>query len=463
MPDDLSQKLKVLLYSNDRAGELAWKATADTLIYVANRVGEIADDIYSIDRAMRWGYNWKLGPFEGWGRDWRGPSRWRRWKPKAAPSHRSCADVLEKGQGTFYLHDGTRTQYWDVASGSYQPVPQEADAVDLAALRRPDSANDGKNHIIRENAGASLYDLGDGVACLEFHTKLNALDPDIFEMLHFALETVRSGWKGLVIGNQADDFSAGANLFLALIGANNEAWAELEESIKTFQDLNMAIKYSPVPVVVATAGRALGGGCEIPLHAARVRAAAETYIGLVEVGVGLIPGGGGTKEILIRQLERMPKGGPFRPVQAAFELIGYAKVSTSAADAVGMGILRKSDGINLNRDLLLGTAKRDVLQLADGYTPPQPKTFRLPGEGGRLAMEQAIDGFVSLKQISEYDGYIAKRLAWVLTGGDAQPIDEVSEQDLLALERQVFLELLKQEKTRARMQHTLETGKPLRN
>ena len=460
--DDLSQKLKVLVYSNDRAGELAWKATADTLIYIANRVGEIADDIYSIDRAMRWGYNWQLGPFESW--DVLGVAESvAKMEAEGRTVPQLVRDVLQKGQGAFYRHDGARTEYWDVAAQSYQLLPQEANTVDLAALRRPDSQNGGKNRVIRENAGATLYDMGDGVACLEFHTKLNALDPDIFEMMQHALETVKDGWKGLVIGNQADDFSAGANLFLALMGANNDAWTELEASIKTFQDLNTAIKFSPVPVVVAVAGRALGGGCEIPLAAARVRAAAEAYFGLVEVGVGLIPGGGGTKEILLRQLERLPKGGPFRPVQAAFELIGYAKVSTSAADAMSMGILRKTDQISLNRDLLLGAAKRDVLQLADGYVPPTPKTFRLPGEGGRLAMEQAIDGFVSLKQISEYDSYIAKRLAWVLTGGDVQPIDEVSEQDLLDLERQVFLELLKQPKTRARMEHTLATGKPLRN
>jgi 3-hydroxyacyl-CoA dehydrogenase len=306
--------------------------------------------------------------------------------------------------------------------------------------------------------------MGDGVALLEYHSKLNSIDQEIVALTRDALERVARDFRVLVIGNDAADFSVGANLALLLMGARMRQWAQLARVVKAFQDVNMATKYSPIPVVVAAAGRTLGGGCEVLLHGARVRAAAELYCGLVETGVGLVPAGGGCKELLLRVREVEPAKGPFPPVRRAFETIAYATVSTSAAEARRLGYLRKTDGVTLDRERLLYDAKTDAIALAEGgYTPPVPATIRLPGEGGRLALEQQIEVLRQAGKISAHDAIVGARLAYVLTGGDCSPLDDVGEQRLLDLEREAFLSLCGMPKTLERVQHTLTTGKPLRN
>lgn len=458
---DPRKRLQTLVYLDDRAGKFAWNLTADSLIYTANRLPEIADDILTVDNAMKWGFNWDLGMFEGW--DAIGPLKSiERMKAEGRKLPGWINTFVEKGQGQFYIEQDGQKKYWDFKAETYQPLPENPNLISLAKIKQD------KSRILGHNESSSLLDLGDGVLLLEFHSKLNAIDPDLVAMGFQALSTLNGGDKfnSLVISNEADDFSAGANLFLALMAAGQGQWAELEKSVKAFQDFCMAIKFSPKPVVVAPFGRALGGGCEIILSGAKVRAYGESYIGLVEVGAGLIPGGGGTKEYLIRQSQKMRgMGGPMPPVQKAFELISFAKVSTSAEEARSMGILRKTDAISLSRERLIADAKADALALVQsGYKPPEPVMLKLPGEGGRLAIEQAIEGIVLTKTISEHDAVIARKLAFVLTGGDeASPVREVSEQYLLDLEREAFIALCKMPKTQERMQSLLMTGKPLRN
>jgi 3-hydroxyacyl-CoA dehydrogenase len=324
--------------------------------------------------------------------------------------------------------------------------------------------------VVRKNDSASLLDLGDGVACVEFHTKMNALDEGIIEMLHYAVEEGPKQFRALVIGNEAADFSAGANLFLMLMGARQGAWQLLENALNGLQQAHQMLKYSPIPVVAAPAGRALGGGCEVIMHCNHARALAESYIGLVEVGVGLIPAGGGCKELLLRQgadleTQKAKKtGGPFTPARKAFETIAVATVATSAVEAQALRFLRKSDALTINRDLLLRDAKADAIKLAEGkWQPAQPQLLLLPGAGARLVLEQQVENLLLTGKISEHDSVVASHLARVLTGGDCSPITPLTEQQVLDLEREAFLSLCGMEKTQERMQAILMTGKPLRN
>jgi 3-hydroxyacyl-CoA dehydrogenase len=456
---DPKKRLATLVYLDDRAGNFAWNVLTDGLLYTARRLPEIADDILTVDNAMKWGYNWDLGIFEGWDAiDPRKSIARMRQEGRQIPDWVNT--FLEKGQGFFYIEQGGRKLYWDFTSESYRPLPENPNRISLAHLKQD------KQNILAENDSASLIDLGDGVACLEFHSKMNAIDPDIIGLGMQALHLVNGDerWKGMVISNEADDFSAGANLFVMLMAASSGQWDEIDKGIKAFQDFCMAIKYSPKPVVAAPFGRTLGGGCEVVLAAARVRAYGELYMGLVEVGAGLIPGGGGNKELVIRNAEKMKGfGGPFPPVQKAFETISFAKVSTSVEEARSMALLRKTDKVNLSRERLISDAKGDVLELAQKYQPPTPSIVRVPGEGGELALEQAVDGFVLTRIISQHDAVIAKKLAYVLAGGDALVVQDVPEQHLLDLERAAFLDLCKQPKTQERMQYILMNGKPLRN
>lgn len=459
---DPRKRLETLAYLDDRAGKFAWNLMADTLIYTANRLPEIADDILTVDNAMKWGYNWEVGIFEMW--DAIGPLKSvqkMRQEGRAVPQW--IIDFVNQGQDFFYIEQNGKKKYWDFKDARYKPLSEDPNRITLARIKQQDKAN-----VLRKNESASLLNIGDGVLLLEFHAKLNSIDPDMMDMGLRAISTLNSSdkYNSLVISNEAADFSAGANLFLAMMAASQEQWAELEKGVKTFQDWNMAIKYSPKPVVVAPFGRALGGGCEIVMSAAKVRAYGETYIGLVEVGAGLIPGGGGNKELLLRHTQKMKgMGGPMPAVQKAFETISFAKVSTSAEEGRSLGFLRKGDVITLSRENLITEAKADALELAQGgYKAPEPAMFRLPGEGGRLAIEQAIEGFVATKTISKHDAVIAKKLAYVLTGGDeASPVKEVNEQFLLDLEREAFVSLCKLPKTQERMQNLLMKGKALRN
>ena len=341
-------------------------------------------------------------------------------------------------------------------------MPKQPGVIILKSLKE-------KNRVIKKNAGASLIDLGDGVACVEFHSKMNSIGSDTVQMIRYALDEVERNFVGLVIGNQGQNFSVGANLMLLLLEAQEGNWEEIDLMVRAFQQTNMRLRYSPKPVVVAPHQMTLGGGCEVTLHADRVRAAAETYIGLVEVGVGLIPAGGGTKEMLVRALDAIPKGmedaDPFPFVKRAFETIALAKVSTSAEEARQMNFLRPSDTISMNPDRLIADAKHEVLALAQaGYVPPQPRADILAlGQSALATLKVGIHMMRRGGYISDHDAVIAEKLARILTGGDLNHATRVSEQYLLDLEREAFLSLCGERKTLERIAHTLKTGKPLRN
>ncbi len=458
---DPRKRLETLAYLDDRAGKFAWDLLADTLLYTANRLPEIADDILTIDNAMKWGYNWDLGIFETW--DALNPLKSiKRMREEGRTIPEWVMKFAQQGQDFFYIEQNGKKKFWDFKEERYRTLPENTSRLSLTKIKQ-DKAN-----VVQTNESASLLNIGDGVLLLEFHAKLNSIDPPMMEMGMRALATLNGSdaYNSLVISNESDDFSVGANLFVAMMAASEGRWAELEEGVKLFQDLNMGLKYSPKPVVIAPFGRTLGGGAEVVMAGAKVRAFGESYIGLVEVGAGLIPGGGGCKELLLRNYQKnRGMGGPMPVVQKTFETISFAKVSTSAEEARSLGFLRKDDTITLSRERLITEAKADALALVQaGYKAPEPVALRLPGEGGRLAIEQAIDGMVLTRTISEHDAIIAKKLAFVLTGGDeADPSREVSEQYLLDIEREAFVSLCKMPKTQERMQHLLMKGKPLRN
>jgi len=463
---DPKQQMLAILSGDDRASQLARETTADSLIYAAELAEEIADSIVAIDEAMRWGFNFAMGSFEVWDVLLENPEVLEKvFQDRELPA--LVRRVTSDGLGTFYTGGVGERKYFDFTSNEYKPVPTPEGSISLDALKSA-----GK--VVRDNGSASLIDMGDGVACIEFHTKMNAIDEGIIEMLHYAVEEGPKQFRALVVGNEAADFSAGANLLLVLMGSRSGEWKMLEDAINGLQQAHQLLKYSPIPVVAAPTGRALGGGCEIILHCNHTRALAESYIGLVEVGVGLVPAGGGCKELLLRHgadlaTQKAKKtGGPFTPVRRAFETIAVATVSTSAVEAQELRFLRKSDAITVNRDLLLRDAKADAIKLADAqaagkWQPAQPQQMLLPGVGARLVLEQQVEGMLSMGRISEHDALVAHHLARVLTGGDCSPVEPVTEQYVLDLEREAFLALCATEKTQERMQAILMTGKPLRN
>ncbi len=457
-------KIKALAYNPDKAGQFAWEILADTLIYSANRIPEIADDIVNVDNALKWGFGWQLGPFEIW--DALGLERsLRRMKDAGKKPPRWVEEMVQNGHTSFYRSQDGRASYYDVHSKSYQPMPENPRVVHLKLLKE-------KGRVLRENWGASLIDLGDGVLCAEFHSiaqpDFNPLDPAMFDILSEALEIIpREGFTGLVIANQSPHFSAGANLAMIMSMCENREWERINLVSKLFQDIGQQLKYSPFPVVSAPFNMCLGGGLEIAAAANRITASAELYAGLVEVGVGLIPGGGGTLRVLlnfIRKMERM-RPGPFPPVQKAFETIAYAKVSSSAAEAMKLGYLTKEDRIVINPDHLIYEAKQTVLDLAKDYQAPEPNTeIYLPGEGGRMTIEVTLENLLKHGVISPHDMLIGKKLAYILTGGErggyTTPVDE---QYQLDLEREAFVSLCGEPKTQDRIRHMLKKGKPLRN
>ena len=469
--DTPEQKMLAVLNGNDRASEFARTTTADSLIYAADLAEEIADDIVSIDNAMRWGFNFELGSFESWDVLLKELAVFDRvFAGRTLPE--LVQRVRSQGQGTFYITENGRKHYFDFHTNTYKPMPTVEGAISLHTLKTAPQHH-GSKGIIKENGSASLIDLGDDVACIEFHTKMNAIDEGIIEMLNYAVKEGSNQFRALVIGNEAANYSAGANLFLVLLGARQGAWEMLEGAINGLQQANQLLKYSPIPIVAAPAGQALGGGCEVILHCHHTRAYAESYIGLVEVGVGLVPAGGGCKEFLLRHgasLESQKAGktgGPFNPVRRAFEIVAVATVATSAVEAQELRFLRKTDAITVNRDLLLRDAKADAQKLAAAkeagqWQSPQPQELLLPGSGARLVLEQQIEGLQMTGKISEHDAIVGSKLAYVLTGGDCSPITPVSEQYVLDLEREAFLSLCGMEKTQARMEAILG-GKTLRN
>jgi len=459
--EDTRERLRTLTWAKDRVGQFLWKTISKTLTYTADRIPEIADTVVEVDRAMRWGFNWELGPFEVW--DAMGVEKSvARLKEDGRAVPANVQQMLDIGAKTFYKQENGQRFYFDFASSQYVPLADPSGTIILKSLK--DRAG-----VIKKNPGASMIDLGDGVACVEFHSKMNSIGGDTLEMLRFAIAETEKNFIGLVIGNQGVNFSVGANLMLMLMEAQDENWEELEMIGRYFQSSVMSLRYSPKPVVVAPFQMVFGGGCEMVLHADAVRAAAETYIGLVEVGVGIIPAGCGTKEMLVRTLDSIPSdmkdADPFPFVKRAFETIALAKVATSAEEARDLGFLRDQDSISMNSDRLIADAKRQVLALAaTGYVQPQQRTDILAlGAPALATLKLGVHLMKRAGYISDHDALIGEKLARILTGGDLNHATRVSEQYLLDLEREAFLSLIGTRKTQDRIAHMLKTGKPLRN
>ena len=448
--EPLSERLKAVVSFDDKAGRFVWELLSEHLLYAAHMVPEISDRIVEIDRAMRWGYAHEMGPFEIW--DALGfEETAKRISASGRMLPENVLRMLGSGAKGFYQaadQDGCpHTEYYDLASSGYREMEDRPGVVLLRDVKRA-------RGVVKKNAGASLIDLGDGVLCCEFHSKANAMGDDIVGMVKTGLAELQANFSAMVIGNQGENFSAGANLLMLLLTAQEQEWDELDAAIQRFQQMNMALKYSSKPVVAAPFGLALGGGCELPMHCTRVQAPAELYMGLVEVGVGLIPAGGGCKELLARGTD--PK--------KSFEQIGFAKVSGSAADARDLGYLREGDGISMNPERLLDDAKQLALSLVPGYAPGAPRTdITVSGEEGYALLKMGVWMAQQGGFISDYDAVIGEKLAHILSGGRLSGTPQVSEQYLLDLEREAFLSLCGRKETQARIQAMLKTGKVLRN
>ena len=448
--EDLPQRLRALIALPDRAGAFLWKLFSDLVLYSASMVPEISDRVAEIDRAMRWGYANTLGPFELW--DALGVEETvARMRKEQRQIPENIEKMLCSGAKSFYQPaDRDRqphTEYFDMLANGYQELEDRPGITVLKEVKRA-------RGVVKKNGGASLIDIGDGVLCLEFHSKMNSLGDDQISMIRAGIDETSRNYQAMIIANQGENFSVGANLMLVLLGAQEEEWDELGSAISRFQQATMLIKYAPKPVVTAPFGMTLGGGCEIALHSARVQASAETYMGLVEVGVGVIPGAGGTKEMLVR----------FGDARKAFELIAYAKVATSAAEARNFGLLRPQDQISMNPERLIDDAKALALSIAPNYVPGVPRTdIEVGGAEDYALLKTGIYLAREANYITEYDTVVGEKLAYVLSGGQLTGRQTVSEQYLLDLEREAFLSLCGQPKTQQRMQHMLKTGKPLRN
>ncbi|HJR58657.1 MAG TPA: 3-hydroxyacyl-CoA dehydrogenase NAD-binding domain-containing protein [Vicinamibacterales bacterium] len=445
--EDVGARVKALFLAKDRAGDLLRATLGATLLYAARVAPEVAGSIDDVDRAMRWGFGWELGPFETW--DAIGIREMLEALNVAAPDvPRLVSEAIAGGRNT-------------VREGPLPPADPEYGLLRAASHVGAGSA------VLRSNAAATLVDLGDGVLAVNLHSKMNAIGGDTLEMLEAGVATASSGYAGLVVGTAGTHFSAGANLMLLLLAAQEGEWDEIDLMVRSFQRATMTLRRSPVPVVAATAGLALGGGCEIALHADRVQAAAETYMGLVEAGVGLIPAGGGTKEMLARAMAAMPdSNGDLLPhVQRVFELIGFAKVSASAPHALTLGYLRGVDGVTMNRERVVADAKRTVLaRAAAGYQPPALRAaIPVGGPDVHAALVLGVHLAQRAGRISEHDATIGRHLARILTGGDVRHRTTLGEQQLLDLEREAFLKLTGEPKTVERIGYTLKTGKVLRN
>lgn len=449
--------LHALLDFPGRTGQYARSVMVQTLGYAAAVAPDIADDVESIDRALRLGYKWEFGPFElidRIGKEWLASA--------LAAMGRPVPELLRGGEPMYRVSEG------EVYCESFAPAEDGLKSA-LRLLRRPPGKlllADLKRRAepLERNTSASLWDIGDGVACLEFHSKMNTFDAPLLKLVRRSLEIVGGGYRALVIHSEAENFSAGANLGVLLYAVNIGLWDEVENLVKSGQDAFAALKYAPFPVVGAPSGLALGGGCEILLHCDAIEAHAELYMGLVETGVGLIPAWGGCKEMLLRSFaDPNSPHGPVAPIARIFESLSIATVSKSAREARDLLFLRPGDGIVMNRDRLLHAAKEKALALAEDYAPPEPQTLPLPGLSGRAALDMAIGQYRRLGKATAHDEVVAGTLADVLTGGDADLSAPLTESDLLTLERKGFMSLVKREKTQARVAHLLETGKPLRN
>jgi 3-hydroxyacyl-CoA dehydrogenase len=459
----LPDKLKALCYGDDRGSKYFWEITAKTLIYSANRIPEISDDIVNIDNAMKWGFGWEKGPFESWDAIGVQKSVDRmKTEGKKVPSW--ILEMLESGRDTFYTTENGEQTYWCPIEKHPVTVKPNPKVINLAIYKTG-------NKTLKRDLSASVNDLGDGILNVEFHSilqpTLNPIDGSYIEMINFALDLVEAGdYKAMVLGHQGANFCAGANLNLILELCQNQMWDELDFAIKTLQNTTQRIRFSKSPVVAAPFQLALGSGVEIVQPAAHRVVAAETYMGLVEVGVGLIPGGGGNLRMILNAMDGgTGRMGAFQKIQKTFETVGFAKVATSADEAKHLGYLKKDDTIVLNRDHLIQTAKNKALELADGYEPPTYRdNLKLPGAGGRTAMSMALKGFKMQGKISEHDVLIGEKLAYVMTGGDKAGLTKtVDEQYILDIEREAFISLGGEKLTQDRISYMLKKGKPLRN
>jgi 3-hydroxyacyl-CoA dehydrogenase len=451
----------------DKAQQFIWGGLSEMCLYAARRVPEISDSVVDVDQAMKWGFAWEMGPFELM--DAIGV---KSFAAQVQKEGRAIPPLVQKllanGRKGFYESEKGKTTVFDASTGAANPL--EAPPGVILLKSRKEAGRE-----VERNSGASLIDLGDGVVCCEFHAKMNAIGADLIVMLHKGLKRLNADFDAMVIANQAVNFSVGANLMLMLVAAQEQEWDELHMGVKQFQNVNLALKYAPKPVVAAPQGMALGGGCEIGLHAAKIQAAAEAYIGLVETGVGLIPGGGGTKEMLIRANEHAAGGEDldlFHTLKPVFETMAMAKVGTSAEECRNLGFLRREDGVSMNRDRLVGDAKEAALALVrGGYKAPaaswqegaQTTQIKVLGEqflaGAKLVIHMMQRG----GYITDYDAHVGRKLANILAGGPLTSPQLVSEQYVLDLEREAFVSLCGEKKTQERIAHTLKTGKPLRN
>ena len=471
--EDTRERLRALVtplfegQKTDKAQQFIWGGLSEMCLYAGRRMPEITDHIVDVDRAMRWGFAWEFGPFEIV--DALGlPAFAEQIKKEGRALPLVFEKALASGRKSFYESEKGVTSVFDLPTASVQKVEEPAGILILKNLKEA-------GREVERNSGASLIDLGDGVVCCEFHAKMNAIGADLIAMMHKGLKRLEKDFDAMVIANQATNFSVGANLMLVLVGAQEQEWDELHMAVKQFQNMNLAIKYAPKPVVAAPQGMALGGGCEVGLHAAKIHAAAEAYIGLVEVGVGLIPGGGGTKEMLIRANENAASGDDldlFHTLRPVFENIATAKVGTSAEECRELGYLRRNDSYSMNRDRLVADAKQTALALARGGWKPaasswqegaQSTQIKVLGESFLAAAKMAIHLMVRGGYASDYDAHVARQLANILAGGALSAPQLVSEQYVLDLEREAFVSLCGEKKTQERIAHTLKTGKPLRN
>jgi len=457
--EDLKVRLRGLFKAKGKGADFCWAVLRDTLRYSAEVAPEIADDLPSIDRAMRWGFGWALGPFEVW--DAMGMVEVaQRMEAEGKKLPEWVGTLIERGATSFYsTGEAGDHRVAPPDGGEHVPYPELPGVIDLHL------PSTGLKEVARNN-GATLWDLGDDVLGLEFHSKMNSIGSDILAMTARAVELAESDFRALVVGNQGQNFSVGANLALLLMAAIEGEYDEIDLIVRQFQRATMSLRTCSRPVVVAPFAMTLGGGCEFTLHGDRVHASAELYIGLVEGGVGLIPAGGGTKEFYLRMLERLgPKADPLEAARLAFETIGMAKVSTSAMEARKLGFLRESDSLAMNPDRVIAGAKAEALAMADaGYIAPTPREdIPVSGDDGRALLEIGLYNMIHGHYITEHDRLIGRKLARILTGGDAKTGSKVSEQDLLDLEREAFLSLCGERKTLERIQHMLKKGKPLRN
>lgn len=455
--EDLKQRITTLVNFDDKAGKFYRSTFYDLFKYCSFRIPEVADELYKIDQAVSAGFGWELGPFASW--DLLGvPETVKKMEAEGFKPNQWVYDMLEKGITSFFSSENGKKQYYDISTGAYKVVPGTEGLILLDNLR--------KNNVVWGNKGATIFDIGDGVVNLEFHTKMNSMGPEVIEGLNTAYNIAEKDFRGLVVGNEGQNFSAGANLAMLFMFACEQEWDEINMMIAQFQNTMRKARFSSVPVVVATSGLALGGGCELSVHADRIQAHAETYMGLVEVGVGLIPAGGGTKEMVLRASDANIPGDPeLNQLQVYFMNIATAKVATSAHEIRELGYMRSEDQITLNRSRLITDAKKTVIELDEaGYTAPLPrKDIKVQGKTGLALFEAGIHGMKFGNYISEHDVKIAQKLSWIMNGGDLSYPTNVSEQYLLDLEREAFLSLTGEKKTLERIQSILFKGKPLRN